>query len=174
MGVHTAGVTRSYFAAMNRPPTFREFLKGLRTALRAGHDAERQLARMGEVRLELLRVVHSTVSDDEAADGLRPIVHANRDGAEATLRYVTQARDYDLEYVSDRAYRIMVAAIEGTPLRPVAAENALLFEAERRLGWLPLEEAFEQLVERVADLDALRSAAGALAADGVPRRPADV
>jgi hypothetical protein len=68
----------------------------------------------------------------------------------------------------------MVAAIEGTPLRPVAAENALLFEAERRLGWLPLEEAFEQLVERVADLDALRSAAGALAADGVPRRPADV
>jgi hypothetical protein len=150
---------------MSSPPTFRDFVKAIWSLV--SNEDGRQLKAMGNVRPELLRVVGSTLNDDEAALRMRAIVQANPLGAKATLRYVTETREAQLSFKTDRAYRIMVAAIQNTAPSPIKAENAALFERERTLGWMPLEDGFKQLVELVPQLQVLEQAAGALAADGV-------
>jgi hypothetical protein len=152
---------------MNAPPTFFEFItKGLWPLL--SHQSARQLKKMANVRPELMQVVYSRLSDQDAADRLRPIANANQRAARATLKYVAEIRDRHSAYETDRAYRIMLAAVENTAPLPVDAKDAALFERERGLGWLPLEDAFTFLVDLVPELGVLQQNAGALAAGGVP------
>jgi hypothetical protein len=95
---------------------------------------------MGRVRAELMRVVYSHLSDDEAAVRMSRVVQANRRATAATLRYVHRVCDLARGYDTDRAYRILVGAMKGTAPEPVRPEDAELFERERELGWMPLSD----------------------------------
>lgn len=119
---------------------------------------------MGRVRPELMRVVYSHLTDDEAAVRIGELVRRDGPAAEATLRYVRRARDFSRSYDTDRAYRILVGAMKGTDPEPVQAEDAELFDRERELGWMPLSQAFERLCSAVPQLEEIRTRAVELAA----------
>jgi hypothetical protein len=119
--------------------------------LLSNHDM-RRFRRMRRVRPELLRAVHSRLSDEDAADRLRLVVRGDPRAAKATLTYVAEARDHFGGYVGDRAYRVLIAAINDSSVAPIADRLAALFERERALGWTPLESAFNQLAGAVPDL----------------------
>jgi hypothetical protein len=123
-----------------------------------------EFKKMGQVRPELMRVVYSNLTDEEAALRLGEVVRSDRGAAEATLGYVRRIHDISRGYETDRACRILVGAIEGTPPEPARPEDADLFERERELGWMPLSQAFEQLASAVPQLEAIRGRAEELAA----------
>ncbi|MEA2211999.1 MAG: hypothetical protein QOF83_1947, partial [Solirubrobacteraceae bacterium] len=100
----------------------------------------------------LMRVVYSHLSDEEAANRLRDVVRSDPPGGRATLTYVTRIRDGSCEYETDRAYRVLCAAINGAPPESVSPENAAFFERQRALGWSSLDEAFDQLADAVPEL----------------------
>lgn len=99
-----------------------------------------------------MHVVYSRVSEDEAVEQLRPLVDRESMAARATLSYVAEVRAASPEYITDRAYRIITAAIENRSPAPVRPEDAEIFERQRGLGWQPLEDAFEQLAISVPEL----------------------
>ncbi len=107
---------------------------------------------MGQVRPELMRVVYSHLSDEEAANRLRDVVRSDPSGARATLAYVTRIRDGSSEYETDPAYRVLRAATSNALPEPVSPGRAALFERQRELGWTPLGEAFDQLADAVPEL----------------------
>ena len=49
------------------------------------------------------------------------------------------------DYIGDRAYRLLTAAVAGLPVRPIDQAVAELFAREEHLGRQPLEQAFEEL-----------------------------
>jgi hypothetical protein len=144
---------------MQDKPTFRGFVGLLWPVVT--NQSGREFKKMGQVRPELMRVVYSHLSDEEAANRLRDVVRSDRSGAKATLGYVTRVRDGSSAYDTDRAYRILRAAIRNAPPEPVSQETESLFERQRELGWSPLGEAFAHLVDAVPELadlaDALES-----------------
>ncbi len=95
---------------------------------------KRDLEAMGRVRPELMRVVYSRLTDEEAAVRIGEIVRSDCRAAEATLRYVRRAHNFSRGYDTDRACRILVGAMNGTEPEPVGPEDAELFERERELG----------------------------------------
>jgi hypothetical protein len=131
-------------------PTFRGFVRALWPLL--SDQAGRELKKMGQVRPELMRAVYSHLSDEEAADRLRGVVRSDPPGARATLAYVTRIRDGSCEYETDRAYRVLRAAMSGASPEPVSPGKAELFERQRELGWSSLDEAFDQLADAVPEL----------------------
>jgi hypothetical protein len=141
-------------------PRFRDFRKLLWAA---GHGDKRELRKMGAVRRELLRVVHSRATDEEAARRIGDCIRADQRGARATLKYVFRIRQHTRTYETDRAYRVLVAAMAGVPPEPVRSVDAALFERERELVLMPLDQAFEQLVSAVPELEAVRNRAEGLA-----------
>ena len=135
---------------MDERSTFRGFLKGARSLVT--HADEHQIKKMGKVRVTILTAAYSHLSDEEAVEEVRLVVGADPAGAGATLSYLSQARDCSPGYMTDRAYRILDAAITHTPPAPVPSAHAALFERERELGWLSLRDAFERLCEIAPDL----------------------
>jgi hypothetical protein len=138
--------------------TFRDFVGSL-WALGRGSE----LKKMGAVRGELLRAVRSPATDEEAAQQIGDLVRADRPGAKATLKYVVTTRKHSRTYETDRAYRVLVAAMGGVPPEPARSEDAELFERERELVLMPLTQAFARLVSEVPELDAVRERAEQLA-----------
>lgn len=94
-------------------------------------------------------LAHSDLTDEEALEQLRPTVQANLELARTML---PRANDGGRDYIRDRMRRLVVAAVEGTPVAPMPAEYA----AEMELGRLPIAEAFRQLEALVPALAALR------------------
>lgn len=111
-----------------------------------------------------MRVVHSNLTDMEAAVRIGEAVRSDRGAAEATLQYVRRIHRVSPANETDRAHRILVAAIKGTPPDAVRPEDAGLFERERELGWMPLSQALERLASAVPQLEAVRVRAEELAA----------
>jgi hypothetical protein len=99
-----------------------------------------------------MRVVYSRLTDEEAAERIGGVVRASPPAARATLAYLRRMRDDFGGYETDRAYRLLIAAMNGAPPEPVSPANARLFERERSLGWMPLGAAFDQLVSEVPEL----------------------
>ena len=130
-------------------PTFRGIVKALWPLV--SNQTGRDLKKMGRVRPQLMRVVYSNAADDEAANTIRPVVRSDPRGARATLAYVTQARDYSLGYETDRAYRVLRAAMTGAEPEPVSPDKAAQFEREKALGWSPLGDAFDRLADEVPE-----------------------
>lgn len=126
-------------------------------------QAKRALEEMGRVRTELMRVVYSHLTDEEAAARLGDVVRSDRPAAEATLTYVSRTCDVSRGYDTDRAYRILVGAMRGADPEPMRSADAEVFERERELGWMPLSEAFERLRDAVPQLEDLRDRAEQLA-----------
>jgi len=125
---------------------------------------KRELAAMGRVRPELMRVVYSRLADTDAAARIGGLVRSNPEAAAATLRYVRKTMTSSRSYETDRACRILEAAIKGTPPEPIRAEDLHLFERQRELGWMPLSQAFEQLCAAVPELAEVGARAEMLAA----------
>lgn len=150
-------------ADRNDRPTLRGFLKAVWPVLSG--QTKREFKTMGGVRRDLMRVVYSHLADDEAALRISEVVRSDSRGAEATLRWVRDIRRQSHTYETDRAYRILVAAMQGASPEPIRPEDAELFERERNLGWMPLGEAFDHLSAAVPELEEVRSHAEKLAAD---------
>jgi hypothetical protein len=131
-------------------PTFRSVVQAL-WPLVTNRDG-RELKKMARLRPKLLRVVYSHLSDEEAADRLRDVVRSDPSGARATLVYVTRIRNGSCEYDTDRAYRVLRAATREAPPELVSSGEEALFERQRKLGWRPLGEAFDQLADAVPEL----------------------
>jgi hypothetical protein len=119
------------------------------------NDFGRKLKRMGNIRPELSKVVHSHLSDQAAVDHVRPFVRENPDGAKAAKAWVSDMRRDDGGYIADRYYRILVAVITDTPPRPIAPQNAERYARERELGWMPLEDAFAVIATAVPEVAAI-------------------
>jgi hypothetical protein len=109
-----------------------------------------------------VEVIHSQLTDIEAVERMRPIVLDSPKAAKAARAHVTEARNNG-GYIADRGYRVLTAAIAGTPPAPIAPQNVELFERERELGLTPLEDAFEQLAAIVPELRELKEHATARA-----------
>lgn len=135
---------------MESKPTFGGFVRALWPLL--SNQAGRELKKMGQVRPELMRAVYSHLSDDEAANRLRDVVRSDPPGARATLAYVTRIRDGSCEYETDRAYRVLRAAMSDASPEPVSPGKAEHFERQRELGWSSLDRAFDQLADAVPEL----------------------
>jgi hypothetical protein len=90
------------------------------------------------------RAAYSSL-DDEAAK----LVLADRLDAdskvlnEATID-LSRRRD---DYIHDRAYRLLSAAVAGTPVQATPPERQDLFAEEAALGRMPIEQAFARLAE---------------------------
>jgi hypothetical protein len=142
-----------------RLPSFVRLLWDLVT-----RKTERDLVKMGQVRPELMRVVYSRLTDAEAAARIGSFVESNPRAARTTLRHVRDALKFSRGYDTDRACRILDAAIQGRPPAPVRAQDVQLFDRERELGWLPLGEAFARLRSAVPELAEIQARAEELAA----------
>ncbi len=135
---------------MEGTPTLRGFVRTLWPLV--SNQFGRELKKMGRVRPELMRVVYSQLSEQEAAAGIREVVRSDPRGAKATLAYVTRIRDDACQYDTDRAYRVLRGALIDAPPEPARPDKAALFERQRELGWASLGEAFDQLADAVPEL----------------------
>jgi hypothetical protein len=147
-----------YALPVSPSPTFRDVWRAASALFREPDE----IKGMAPVRIPLMRVVHSRLTDQEAVEQMRPIVQDHRRAAEATLSHQAGIQHRTNGYIPDRAYRIMVAAVRNTWPVAVSPENAALFEREKDLGWLPLEEAFSQLATVVPELRTMAERAAAL------------
>jgi hypothetical protein len=141
-------------------PTFRDVWRAAYALFREPGE----IKAMAPVRVPLMRVVRWRLTDEEAVERIRPIVQDHPRAAQATLSHQTDIQRRTNGYIPDRAYRIMVAAVRNTPPVAVSPENAALFEREKELGWLPLDEAFSQLAAVVPDLRTMAEQVTALPA----------
>jgi len=131
-------------------PTLRGFVKTVWPII--SNRAGRGLKKMRHVRPELMRVVYSHLTDAEGADRMRSVVRSDPQAARVTLAYVARIRESTYEYETDRAYRILVAAMNNSPPAGVRREDAELFEQQRALGWSTLGDAFDQLASAAPEL----------------------
>jgi hypothetical protein len=111
-------------------------------------SAERSFLRAGQAPLN--RLVHSDLSITEAAERLRPIIAAEPEAAQKTLRWLRRT-SYDHGYILYRGSQILHTAMRQPVKQPPPAKLDL-FERERTLGSMPLAQAFDQLVEQVPAL----------------------
>jgi hypothetical protein len=112
-------------------------------------SGERRPLSLREVLYPAVRLASSTASDDDARAQLRPLVQAHPEMASRVVEHLRKYRD---AYVTDRAYRLVCAAIEDTPVQPVDADQREYFERERELLQLPNREAFARLARLVPEL----------------------
>jgi hypothetical protein len=78
------------------------------------------------------------------------------------LAMAKEVRDREGGYVSDRAYRILVAAINEAAPEPIHPDLASVYEREKHLAFVPLQEAFEELSSSVPALGEIGDRATAL------------
>jgi hypothetical protein len=128
---------------MDPPPRLRDVMKGALSLW--DHSFEGELQRMAGVRRPLLRVVHSQLADGEATDRVRADVREHPAAAQATLSYLQRAHEAEPGYITDRACRILEAAMGSTEPAGISPPLRDLYERERTLGWLPLEQAFAEI-----------------------------
>jgi hypothetical protein len=103
---------------------------------------------------DALQVVRSRPGDPAALEAFAEMVVEDRFAA-GEVR--TQLSRGPQSYESDRARRLLDAALSGSPPAPPDPSNAALFEAEEALGRRPLREAFAQLSAREPGLERLRA-----------------
>ncbi len=111
-----------------------------------------RLAASGSVYRRAVSCARSELGDEVAVERLRTETARNRKAGIAALRSLEGDRK---QFDIDRAYRLLEAAVCGTPVRPAPVEHGELFAREENLGRLPLTEAIETLVglePRLADV----------------------
>jgi hypothetical protein len=123
---------------------------------------EQQWAARGVILRAALRAAHSTEPDEDARHRLKEELASKRQQAQDALTIFSRMRE---QFDTDRAYRLLHAAMTDTPVQPIAAECYDLFLSEEQLGRMPLSEAFAFLAKRQPMLHQFERAAAA--ADGV-------
>jgi len=104
-------------------PTLRGFVKTVWPII--SNQAGRDLKKMRHVRPELMRVVYSHLTDEEGVHRMRGIVRSDPQAARVTLAYIARTRDHTYEYETDRAYRILVAAMRNSRPEGVKREEKM-------------------------------------------------
>ena len=105
--------------------------------------------------------------DDAARDELikrtelRPKLESDGAGVWDAVEWLGRDRG---DYIGDRAYRLLTAAVAGLPVRPIDPAVSDLFAREERLGRVPVEQAFEELAALEPKLLEVRSRLTAAAA----------
>lgn len=113
---------------------------------------------------ELFRLVRTDQSDFETAKALGAAAEENPEDALIALQWLTEVRNVvSPSYETDRARRVLTAAISRTPPEPASSKDAVLFEREQELARMPQEQAFAELVSAVPELDLFGSRAKQLA-----------
>lgn len=114
-------------------------------------DAGREVAEMRKVQgdaedlaFAALELAYKDKSDESLRDELA--VRSGRDArcGEKAIGILARGRT---SFVSDRAYRLLVAAVSDRGVEPIDASVRELFDEEERLGRLPLGEAYARLAE---------------------------
>jgi hypothetical protein len=83
--------------------------------------------------------------DDAAACAqLRERLPEDREAVGGAIEHLGALRT---RFVTDRAYRLLTAALDGTPVRPIDPAVRDQFSAEAQLGRMSLTDAFQSLVE---------------------------
>jgi hypothetical protein len=72
--------------------------------------------------------------------------------AQATLSYLQRANETDPGYMTDRACRILQAAMTDTEPAQISPPLRDLYERERKLGRLPLKKAFAEITRIVPEV----------------------
>jgi hypothetical protein len=100
-----------------------------------------------------LSLARSDLSDEEAADRLRDVALNNEVVVHKVVERLQTRRD---TYVEDRAFRLLEAAERDGIVRPPDANRRELFDQERELGLMAMQDAFERLARVVPMLNVLR------------------
>jgi hypothetical protein len=98
-----------------------------------------------EIYRKALKLACSEMSDRDAVGELRSIVGIV--GERMARQSLSELGDGREEYMTDRAYRLLEAAVDGEPVEAPPAELAGLFAREDALGRLPIGLAVERLTE---------------------------
>lgn len=106
--------------------------------------ANERSERIGPTLRAAMKAAYSPLGDEAARMELASRLASDPEILrEATLDLSDHRRDY----ARDRAYRLLSAAVAGTPVEPTPPERRELFAEEEVLGRMPIEQAFEQLAE---------------------------
>jgi hypothetical protein len=111
------------------------------------------------------RAAESDEPDESAVLRLSSVVASAGRDARVALKYFA---DYRGEFETDRAYRLLEAAVKGEAVLPIREDCRELFGEEERLGRMPLADAFAVLAECTPGLRELAASASA-SADGEAR-----
>lgn len=104
----------------------------------------------------ILALAASTHSDEDLLEQTRIVLMGTSPTArEHVLQRLRLHRD---TYVGDRAYRLGAAVLTDTETPPQSPIVRALFEQERRLGTMSMEEAYEQLAALQPQLNDIRRA----------------
>jgi hypothetical protein len=102
--------------------------------------------------VEIVRQIAGGGLDNEAAcSDLRGRLPEDPEVAQGAINHFGALRT---SYIDDRAYRLLTAAVDGTPVRPIDPNVSDQFSAEAELGRMSLSDAFAYLVSlepRLAD-----------------------
>ncbi len=160
--------------AANRLQRYYQILSKIISGMKLGISIIRQLARPRDSRAderhamaeECRSAARSTLTDQEAVEGLCDTLQQNNVLAESVVNALSHSR---YSYVDDRAFRLAKAALSGGAVQAMYPGQRRLFEKERNLGRMPIEEAFEWLVQIVPELDEVRRAVKSQGRPIVPR-----
>jgi hypothetical protein len=89
-------------------------------------------------------VAGSDWDDVAACAQLRERLPEDREAVEGAVEHLGGLRT---SFVTDRAYRLLTAALDGTSVRPIDPAVRDQFSAEAQLGRMSLTDAFQSLVE---------------------------
>lgn len=123
---------------------------------------EQRWASRGVIARTTLRAAHSAEPDEDARRRLEGDLASNGQQAQDALTIFSRMRE---QFDTDRAYRLLYAAMTNTPVQPIAADRRDLFISEEQLGRMPLSDAFAFLAKRQPQLYQFEKAARV--ADGV-------
>lgn len=135
--------------------------KAVLKRIEASPAVQEQMAR-SERTMPVTRAAHKEAYsplDDEAAKArLCERLEAEREvaGPEVVQETLTHFRQRD-DYIDDRAYRLLAATAADTTVAPIPPERAALFAQEEEIGRMPIEQAFQRLVEIEPGLFDLKS-----------------
>ncbi len=95
------------------------------------------------------QLARADLRDEEATTRLREVIETDRVSAELSVERMAKRRD---SYTSDRAYRLLVAAMSGSVVQPIQPDLRERFAMERALGLMPIGEAFALLAKAIPGL----------------------
>jgi hypothetical protein len=126
-------------------------------AVANGYLSFRKAKRAMPVLKPAADIARSHMSDQDALREVASLVAGNREAAELAH----QVTERSIDPANDRAYRLISAALEGGPVRPVDPAKAPMVSEFRRWTELPLGEAFRQLSEREPEVAPIGAQAAA-------------
>jgi hypothetical protein len=106
-----------------------------RAALAAGHGISAVIASARQAAM-------SGAEDEAACQVLRAGLPKDR---EPVGKALARLADLRVNYLEDRAFRLLQAASTDSPVQPIDAQHRELYLEEARLGRMPLAEAFAYL-----------------------------